>query len=173
MKILAVDPGPEKSAFIFWNPVEEKILAGAIDANESILGQLGLFAQGVLVIEMVACYGMPAGRELFETALWVGRFIQAAERLGMKWAKVYRKDVKLFFCQSMRAKDSNIRQALIDRFGPPGTKKAPGRLYGVRSHEWPALAVAVFFAENQAKADSGGSGLPGGTQIGPRTADLY
>ena len=29
------------------------------------------------------------------------------------------------------------------------------------SDEWAALAVVVFFAENQGKADSGGSGLPG------------
>jgi hypothetical protein len=42
-----------------------------------------------------------------------------------------------------RAKDQNIRQALIDRLGPPGTKKNPGPTYGVTSHMWSALAVAV------------------------------
>ena len=115
---------------------------------------------------------MPAGRDLFETALWVGRFIQAAEQIGMKWEKVYRKDVKLFFCQSMRAKDGNIRQALIDRFGPPGTKKAPGRLYGVKSDEWAALALAVFFSETRENADFGALAHPAGLQDGPGTRDL-
>jgi hypothetical protein len=140
--------------------------------NESILGQLGIFSDGLMAVEMVACYGMPAGKDLFETALWVGRFIQAAEQIGMKWEKIYRKDVKLFFCQSMRAKDGNIRQALIDRFGHPGKKKAPGRLYGVSGDEWSALAVSVFFSEMRKKADFGAFSSPGGSQIGARARDL-
>jgi hypothetical protein len=152
MKILAIDPGPIESALVFWDAAEEKILAKAKDLNESILGQIGVFSEGILVIEMVACYGMPAGKDLFETALWVGRFIQAAEQFGMKWEKIYRKDVKLFFCQSMRAKDGNVRQALIDRFGHPGTKKAPGRLYGVSGDEWSALAVAVTYDQSSSEA---------------------
>ena len=41
---------------------------------------------------------------------------------------------------------ANIRQALLDLIGPQGTKKAPGPTYGVRSHEWAALAVAVTVA---------------------------
>ena len=41
----------------------------------------------------------------------------------------------------MKAKDSNIRQALIDRFGPVGTKKNPGWFYGVSKDVWAAIAV--------------------------------
>jgi hypothetical protein len=37
-----------------------------------------------------------------------------------------------------------VRQALIDRLGLQGTKKAPGPTYGIKSHEWAALAVAVY-----------------------------
>ena len=63
---------------------------------------------------------------------------------------VYRKDVKLHLCGDLRAKDANIRQALIDLFGPGkeraiGKKKTPGPLYGIRKHEWSALAVAVTY----------------------------
>lgn len=58
-----------------------------------------------------------------------------------------RRAVKLHLCGSMRAKDGNIRQALVDRFGGQaqavGTKKAPGPLFGLSSHRWSALAVAV------------------------------
>ena len=35
------------------------------------------------------------------------------------------KEEKMNLCGSMKAKDSNIRQALIDRFGEVGTKKNP------------------------------------------------
>ena len=56
---------------------------------------------------------------------------------------VYRKDVKLHLCGSPRAKDPNIRQALLDKLGPVGTKRQPGPCYGVKSHAWAALGVAV------------------------------
>ncbi len=70
-------------------------------------------------------------------------------------------DVKLHLCGNARAKDTNIRQALIDRFGgiegkskAVGTKKAPGPLYGCKSHMWAALAVAVtWWDTHQALAE--------------------
>jgi hypothetical protein len=99
---------------------------------------------------MIASYGMPVGREVFETCVWIGRFMEqwgAPDRVNL----VYRKDVKMHLCGSPRAKDANIRQALIDLFEPTGggktpqigTKAKPGPLYGVSTHAWPALGVAV------------------------------
>jgi len=58
--------------------------------------------------------------------------------------------VKLHLCGSARAKDTNIRQALIDRYGGSaaiGKKAAPGPLYGVSKDVWSALAVAVTAAD--------------------------
>lgn len=75
-----------------------------------------------IVIEMIASYGMPVGKEVFETCVWIGKFAQAS---GLKENYIYRKDEKINLCHSMKAKDSNIRQALIDRFGPVGTKRNP------------------------------------------------
>lgn len=104
----------------------------------------------MLAIEMVASYGMAVGREVFETVRWIGRFQQAwsnpeAVRL------VYRKDVKLHLCGSSRAKDPNVRAAILDLFPATGggatpqvgTKGKPGPLYGVSTHAWPALGVAI------------------------------
>jgi hypothetical protein len=85
---------------------------------------------------------MPVGREVFETCVWIGRF-QQVWRDPEAVKLVYRRDVKLHLCGNSRAKDANIRQALIDKLGPVGTKAAPGPLYGVRSHAWAAVAVAV------------------------------
>lgn len=103
-----------------------------------------------LAIEMIASYGMPVGREVFETCVWIGRFQQAwhsPEDVRL----VYRKDVKLHLCGTAKAKDANVRQALLDLYPRTGggatpqigTKAKPGPLYGVSSHAWPALAVAV------------------------------
>jgi hypothetical protein len=81
---------------------------------------------------------------VFETCIWIGRFTELSRLAGGKLSRVFRRDIKLHLCNSPRAKDANVRQALIDRLGPQGTKKLPGPTYGVKSHEWAALAVAVY-----------------------------
>jgi hypothetical protein len=86
---------------------------------------------------------------VFRTVWWTGRFAETWYAAGNgEPVAVYRKDVKLHLCGSPRAKDPNIRQALIDRWGGKaaaiGNAKNPGPLYGVKSHAWAALAVAVY-----------------------------
>lgn len=67
---------------------------------------------------------MSVGQTVFDTCVWIGRFQQSAlPKTDTKF--IYRKDEKMNICHSMKAKDSNIRQALIDRFGEVGTKKNP------------------------------------------------
>ena len=86
---------------------------------------------------MVASYGMPVGKDIFETVKWIGRFEEAAATIWeVKTILIYRKDVKSYLCGSMKAKDSNIRQALIDLLGKEKTK-------GVSKDIWSALAVAL------------------------------
>jgi hypothetical protein len=98
--------------------------------------------------EWIESYGMAVGQEVFRTVAGIGWL---AGTIGTEVRLVPRKSVKMHLCQSMRAKDANIRQALIDRCGVVGTKKAPGPLFGVSSHYWAALAVAVYAAETPAK----------------------
>jgi hypothetical protein len=168
--IIAVDPGTELSAYIIaaitrgWSPTTQgwsergiEILEHDILPNEDVRDLLqarGAFAHYErLSIEMVSSYGMPVGREVFETVLWTGRMIEAWR--GNLYRKIYRKDVKLHLCGSSRAKDPNVRQAVLDRWPATGggkipqvgTKKNPGPLYGISSHTWAALAVAITAAE--------------------------
>lgn len=151
MNVFAIDPGPEKSAIILYDSAKKNIVVKAIVENDQVLDILSRPPNSLTLlcfaIEMVACYGMPVGEEVFSTVLWIGRFVQKITDAGNEAVLVYRKDIKLHFCQTARAKDSNIRQVLIDRFGDPGIKKAPGFLYGVKSHEWSALAVAIYFTD--------------------------
>lgn len=103
-----------------------------------------------VVIERVASYGMPVGREVFETCEWIGRYTQAAISL-IPVEYIYRKDEKLYICHDSRAKDVNIRKALIERFAQfdfksgRGTKKNPDYFYGVSKDVWAAIAVAVTY----------------------------
>ena len=149
MKILAIDPGNEQSAFVLWEG--NFIHNMGIWPNQKLIDSIHEFEYDIMAIEMIASYGMPVGKTTFETCVWIGRFY---ERCFMstpvikffegKIRLIYRKDVKIHLCNSMKAKDSNIRQALIDRFGECGTKKNPGILYGVSKDIWSALAIAVY-----------------------------
>lgn len=145
--ILAIDPGPTESAYVIWDGhLMNHGHVGNWEMRRLIQVEYRLACD--LAIEMVACYGMPVGRETFETCLWIGRFHELARR---EPRLVYRKDIKLHLCQSMRAKDSNVMQALKDRFGGSaavGTKKKPGPLYGISNHKWAAIAVAIYAADN-------------------------
>lgn len=145
--VLAIDPGPKQSAFVAWNG--EKLLFADILENESAIE---LFRQNAFIsdfyssiaIEMIASYGMSVGAEVFETCVWIGRYAEAISRsLGIEPSLVYRREVKMHVCSSPRANDATIRQALVDRFGKPGTKKNPGRTYGLRKDLWQAFALAV------------------------------
>jgi hypothetical protein len=146
MSIIAIDPGTTESAYVAWDGT---VLDAGFVPNpvmrEFLRARLEFLRATSIAIEMIASYGMAVGKETFETCVWIGRFIENSPR---PVRLVYRKDVKLHLCQSMRAKDANIRQALIDKYGPPGTKKNPGKLYGVSGHLWAALAVADYVSSN-------------------------
>jgi hypothetical protein len=146
--IRAIDPGTTQSAIVEWNG--QLILRATIMPNQEVVKMLDwIETGGALVIEMVASYGMPVGKEVFETVRWIGRFEQAFAPNPTRL--IYRRDVKLHHCGSARAKDSNIRQALIDKYGPPGTKKNPGVTYGLKADLWSAFALATFALETATK----------------------
>lgn len=154
MTIYGVDPGSEHSAMVIYDADQRKVACADDLPNSEMRACLRLSgAEGATVVcEWIASYGMPVGAEVFTTCYWVGVFAAEVERGGGRMLLLPRPDVKLHMCHSRRAKDANVRQALLDRFGPGrqtavGTKKAPGPLYGVSNHAWAALAVAVTQAD--------------------------
>jgi hypothetical protein len=173
--IIAIDPGNEASAFMMLD-AGRPVRHGKQPNTELLAGMHGWAPRREstpkLVVEMIASYGMPVGREVFETCVWIGRFAEAWATLGGEHALVYRREVKLHLCGSARAKDGNVRQALIDRFGPGraraiGIKRQPGPLYGVSADVWAALAVAVTYHDTS--ASSRGMGTVG-SMAAARTA---
>lgn len=145
--VLAIDPGTHESAMLGLS--EGGIGERTHCPNDKCLEYLrAIEGSHIVAVEMVACYGMAVGKEVFETCLVIGRIQEICAQKGWPCRLVYRRDVKLWLCGSMKAKDGNIRQALIDKYGPPGTKKAPGFTYGISSHLWSALAIADFARNN-------------------------
>jgi hypothetical protein len=148
MLLLALDPGDRLTSWVLYDTRKQSLCGHDTQDNEILIERIRRadFAEtpSLLASEMVACYGMPVGKTTFETCLWIGRFVEA---FPGPHSLVYRLDVKMHLCHSARAKDANVSQALMDRFGVKGTKKNPGVLYGIRGGEWAALGVALTFAE--------------------------
>lgn len=150
--ILAIDPGSTQSAYVFMDRDTYRPILFGKDNNDYVLDRVKYTSDGAdLAIEMIASYGMPVGAEVFDTVLWIGRFLEASRAKSKKL--IYRRDEKLNLCGTSKANDATIRQALIDRFAPgvrncgKGTKKQPGWFYKFASDMWQAYAVGVTYLD--------------------------
>lgn len=163
MTVLAIDPGNTFSGYALIDPETCRPLKVGKIPNAEVLHLIATTTYEHLSIEMIASYGMAVGKEVFDTCVWIGRFIQQHIWAGpdVEHALVYRREVKLHHCHSSKAKDANITQALIDRFayGEPnrgkGTKAAPGWFYGFSADIWQAYALAVQTADTRLAAAAG------------------
>ena len=152
-KILAIDPGNVQSAYVIWdgkNIIDKNILE-----NNEFLDFIDKLEIENVAIEMIASQGMAVGKTVFDTCLWVGRFQQTLLNKKCVVDLEYRSQIKMHICNSMRAKDSNICIALVDRFGGikhgkygKGTKKDHGFFFGFAKDMWAAFAVAVYWFDN-------------------------
>ncbi len=161
--ILAIDPGNHESAYcaIFSDDRHPNVFGKIRNGDLLTLLRRGDLSGDNVAIEMVAAYGMAVGADVFETCVWIGRFAEALVQApnGVEPSLIKRQPVKLHHCHSAKAKDTNVRQALIDRFGQgasnggKGTKADPGWFYGFAADVWSAYAIAVFVADQQAQVD--------------------
>ncbi len=159
MKILAIDAGNRESGYAVIDMPNFRLIDFGKVENEELLKMLSIipYKLDTVALEMVACYGMPVGKDVFETCVWIGRFKQALQGHDINY--VYRKDEKITLCNSLKAKDSNIRQALINRYAKhdfkngKGTKKNPDTFYGVSKDVWQAIAVGVTLYETKKAND--------------------
>ncbi len=168
MKLLAIDPGPNQSGWVVTDGtvIPEIIDFGITETVDlvSMIDAAVVFGKRrpddyYMAIETVASYGMAVGESVFETCFQIGKLLHAFGGASEKsCTKIYRKDVKICLCHNMRAKDKNIRQAILDLYPKTGggkipqigVKKQPGPLFGVSSHVWAAIGVAITWA-NQRK----------------------
>jgi hypothetical protein len=155
--ILAIDPGSTYTAWV--------LLVGTVpvdhdkEHNEDLIARLraGVVSDhhdpSLVVIESMSPRGMPTSAQEMETLWWAGRFAEAAHPLPVE--RITRDAVK-YHLTGRRAKvtDTNVRAALIDRYGgiggkdaAIGTKRAPGPLHGITADRWAALAVGVSWLD--------------------------
>ena len=157
MKILAIDPGTTESGYCLmegYKPVKfgkiknTELLKGIIRGHD--------FDAENVIIEMMVNYGNNVGKDMYETCIWIGRFWQAAEtEMESPVSLIKRGEEKMNLCHTAVAKDSNVRQALIDRFARSsrnygkGTKDNPDWFYGFSADVWMAYAVGVTWLDKQ------------------------
>ena len=148
--IFAIDPGNVESAFVIVTDDLSKVINKGKVYNEDLLDIIWQVDKvSHVAIEGIQSYGMPVGKEVFETCYFIGRLQETFLREHEKFPlMIYRKEEKICLCHSLKANDTNIRHALIDIYAPytpnggKGTKKSPGYFYGFKSDIYSALAVA-------------------------------
>lgn len=169
MKILAIDPGTNKSAYVLFDSEIGLPLDFDWIDNCDILRRIASLTDmrstsheqaDAMIIEDIESFGMAVGDSVFQTCKWMGQFELRWKMCLQDYHYLKRSEIKLALCNNKRAKDANIRQALINIYGGSrqlavGTKKDKGPLYGIKSHIWSALAVAVAGCEIYYKCELG------------------
>lgn len=164
--LLAIDPGTARCGVVAYSR-DHEVVAAEVMCPEALLVCLRSAWWTVtdhLVIEQVGHYGtgQPAGREVFDTCVWIGRFLErwsAAQGVRGRGCEVsrlmLRGAVKVHLCGKRNATDAVVRRAILDRFPASGggatpqvgTKAEPGPLYGVKGDAWQALGLGIAYAE--------------------------
>lgn len=151
MNIVGIDPGPTQSAaVVMCTALARPIVDMVQEPNDKFLAIMREYREkltpDVVAIEDVTYYGKTVGKDVFDMLKIIGRLQEVFNGTSRL---VPFPDIAVHFCgQRNGIKTSNINQVLIARLGGKGTKKAPGILYGIREHQWSALAVAQFWIEN-------------------------
>lgn len=162
MKVYAIDPGNTRSALCVIDADTLRPLDAVILENELLMQRIGetkLREEDRVAIEMLQSYGNLIGRDVLETAVWIGRFYEAFRRkmpvTGEHPALVFRIEEKIHICGDPKAGDANIRRALIDRFCDHdfrtgrGTVKNPDWFSGFAKDMWAAYAVGLTYIETE------------------------
>lgn len=144
MTVLAIDPGPTESAFVLYDGT--RILDHGHWSNIALRNRLRQRTFGesyITVIEEIESFGAVIGKHILKTVFWSGRFAEASRPFEL----LPRAKVKLHLTGRRNTKDSDIRSALLARFG--------GFPAGFTSHRYAALAVAVTWMDKQQQTKAG------------------
>ena len=162
MNIIGIDPGTNESGGVIYDEATHTVVSSGVWPNDSVRNHLRGHMWGTVVVERIVSMGMQIGQTTIDTIQFIGRIQEICEHEGLDFQTLTRGAVKLHLCGTARAKDPNVRSVVKDRFPHTGggadpvkgTKKQPGPLYGVSSHCWQALALAITYCEtNRARRE--------------------
>ena len=79
MILLSIDPGTTQSAYLVMETDDYTILDKGKVANAELIAMVRTGYFDMLAIEGFQSFGMPVGKEVFDTAYYIGRLLQIAE----------------------------------------------------------------------------------------------
>lgn len=139
MIVLAIDPGTHESG---WCLFDGAVRDSGVTPNAELLATVRKDQSDILAIEAFKARGNVIDNNCVQTIRWEGRFMEAwGDPDGV--LLVSRQAVKVALGLPGSADDARVNARVRQMLGDKGTKKAPGPLYGIKSHAWAALAVAI------------------------------
>jgi hypothetical protein len=131
--IICFDPGNDLTGWCVYS-VEDKVLFYKNkEDNLKVIEKFKEFFQKYNIlqvgIEYPSSYGMSVGQSLYDTCTFVGILIQISKDNNINPELVFRKSVKMFLCNSVRAKDAEVNLRVREYFGEDNTIKSPNVFY--------------------------------------------
>jgi Holliday junction resolvasome RuvABC endonuclease subunit len=147
--ILAADPGPTHSGVVYFDTHDMRVSeAFARMPNDQLLAIFrSPMSADAWAVESIEALYAHVGKETVNTIRFCGALQEAVLCRNGLLLMISPQEVKKSVCGTSSAKDPAVRQALLDQLGPVGTKRDKGPCYGVSSHAWRALAVALAFTK--------------------------
>lgn len=160
MRLLAIDPGPVKSAYCMMNDDFSLVSAADVE-NDAVMRLVKEGEYDRIAIECMESHGQAVGKSTFDTCIWIGRYMQVATDRDKPITRVYRLEEKALLIPSKKNKlpplpehagktaDAQIRASLIARFAKTdkvngkGVKKCKDVFYGFQGDMWAAFAVGT------------------------------
>ena len=153
MILIAIDPGPTTCGVGVYDTDAQRVTQAHAElvwpGVRRLLSERSIHLLSGAGVVCERTQAGPPSTDVVRTTEVVGRVMEACDHLRMPLELVYRREVLATLGVSARGSmDALVRATLVDRHGTSkalaiGTRRAPGPLYGVTSHAWAALALAV------------------------------
>jgi hypothetical protein len=142
--VIGIDPGVESHGVAKFH---EGGVEFSQDMNTSEV--MSLFKQNscIVAVEDFVAMGQRLDHNSIMTVKNIGAIQYVTRPLAHRVVFVPRRHVKMFWTGRMSTSDADVYAAMKMRFGEPGTKASQGILYGVKSHQRAALALAVMVSD--------------------------
>lgn len=143
--ILAIDPGNEKSGYVVFDEITEKIIEIGKIPNFELYNKIPELAKicSFCCIEQISAYSQ-VGSSVIDTCVWIGLFMG---KFDIKRTELFfRKTIVAYHTGSPKGNDGAIRNVMISRFGNgnPRVRQKGTMLASVTGDMWSALAIAVY-----------------------------
>lgn len=130
---IAIDPGNEESGWVVALKDNNRLIYKNKDKNSILYKKFKEFIKNEQVlrvgIEYPSSYGMPVNQTLLDTCTFCGILLQICKENNVSVDLIFRKSTKMFLCNSVRARDSEVNSRVREYIGEDYTIKKPNYYY--------------------------------------------